>query len=516
MWCAEWADRSAISTPGIQYSTSRGSGGDPRPVQDCLREPKWYSENRNRNSTGECRLTLNPITAFVTVSLLFGTLIILATPPLRGPDETAHFLRAYGVAQGDIIPSVRDAESRMGVLIPPRLYEGFDFFESARIKEKEAGFTYGPVFQAYFSRRPARVDSDRPPTFVAYAGSEGYSPVAYLPQVAAALAARALDLDFVPTFYLMRFAGLAALTGLIAYAIAMVPNLAWAFLAISMLPAAIYGRSVINADGSALASAMVVTALWLRGILSPRLHMLGRQSFWLMLCALTKAPNLVFVLLGLMPLRGMPARRWLLPALTILPATAVAVIWTFSSGADTATWRMVEITGQKLDAFNPAVKLAYLLDHPLHFPTALISALHEKDPGEFWRQVIGVLGLFDTVLQRWVYPTVSVLFLCTFLARPPLATAARYQVATVATITVLVYIVVIYFVCYLAFTPFDESTVWGVQGRYFVPILPLVAIMVATVVNRAPNEWLSAALAISAAVLSGCACIEAILRTDWI
>ena len=38
------------------------------------------------------------------MSLLFGTLLILATPPLRGPDETAHFLRAYGVAQGDIVP----------------------------------------------------------------------------------------------------------------------------------------------------------------------------------------------------------------------------------------------------------------------------------------------------------------------------------------------------------------------------------------------------------------------------
>jgi len=448
--------------------------------------------------------------------LLFGTLIILATPPLRGPDETAHFLRAYGVAQGDIVPSVRDAESRKGVLVPPRLYEGFDFFESVRIKEKEAGFSYGPVFQAYFSRRPATVDPDRSPTFVPYAGSEGYSPVAYLPQVAAALAARALDLDFVPTFYLMRFAGLGALTGLIAYAIAMVPNLAWAFLAISMLPAAIYGRSVINADGSALAAAMVVTALWLRGILSPELHILGRQSFWMMLCALTKAPNLVFVLLGLMPLRGMPARRWHLLALTILPAIAVAVLWNFSSGADTAAWRMAEITGQNLDAFNPAVKLTYLLDHPLHFPAAVISALHEKDLGELWRQVIGVLGLFDTVLQRWVYPTVSGLLLYTFLTRLPLPPAARYQIATVASITAVAYILVVYFVCYLVFTPLDASTVWGVQGRYFVPILSLVAIVVATVVNLAPDERLSAALAISAAVLSGGASVEAILRADWI
>jgi uncharacterized membrane protein len=462
------------------------------------------------------RLAISPVTLFVVVSLLFGTLIILLTPPLRGPDETAHFLRAYGVAQGDIVPSIRDAEGRKGILVPPRLYEGFDFFESVRIREKEAGFRYGPVFRAYFSRPPVTGDSDRRPTFVPYAGSEGYSPVAYLPQVAAALVARALDLEFVPTFYLMRFAGLAALTGLIAYAIAMVPNLGWAFLAIAMLPGAIYGRSVINADGSALAATMVVTALWLRGILSPQLHMLGRQSLWLLLCALAKAPNLAFVLLGLIPLRGIPARRWHLLALASVPAIAGAALWSFGSGADTAAWRMVEITGQSLDAFNPAAKLGYLLDHPMHFPAAVIGTLHEKDPGELWRQIIGVLGLFDTVLRSWVYPTVSGLLLYTFLTRLPLTPSARYQVAIVAGITALAYIAVVYLICYLVFTPLGADTVWGVQGRYFVPILSLVAIVVAAVVNRAPDERLRIAVAICAAVLSGGASVEAILRADWI
>ena len=199
-----------------------------------------------------------------------------------------------------------------------RAYMRGSIFVSVRIKEKEAGFAMGRCSRRISS--PSRQGrSGLTAHFVPYAGSEGYSPVAYLPQVAAALVARALDLDFVPTFYLMRFAGLAALTGLIAYAIAMVPDLAWAFLAISMLPAAISGRSVIDADGSALAAAMVVTALWLRGILSPRLQILGRQSFWMMSCALTRRVSR-FVLVGLMPLRGMPARRWHLLALTILPA----------------------------------------------------------------------------------------------------------------------------------------------------------------------------------------------------
>jgi hypothetical protein len=170
--------------------------------------------------------------------------------------------------------------------------------------------------------------------------------------------------------------------------------------------------------------------------------------------ALTKAPNVVFVLLGFIPLLGLPPRSRHLVALTTLPAIAAAVLWAFNSGADTVTWRMVEITGRSLDAFNPAIKLNHLLEHPLHFPAAVVSALREKDLGELWRQVIGVLGLFDTVLQGQVYPTVSALLLCTFFTRLPLEPTARYRVVTVAGITVLAYIFVVYFISFV-FTPLN-------------------------------------------------------------
>lgn len=468
---------------------------------------------RSRCSRQEEPLKLRPVTAFVTLSLFFGILVILATPPLRGPDETAHFLRAYGVAQGDLVPFLRDGENRKGVLLPPRLYEGFDFFENVRIIEKEVGFNYRGVFEAYLGNLPTRAAQSA--GFVPYAGSEGYSPIAYLPQAAAALLARALDLRFLPTLYLMRLAGLVVLTGVIACAIAIVPRLRWAFIAVAMLPAAFYGRSVINADGTALAAAMMVTALWLRGVICPQLMVPGWQSLWMVLNALTKAPNVAFVLLELRLLRGKSPQRWQRLALAILPAIAVTALWTFSSGADTATWRMVEITGQNLDAFDPSAKLAYLINHPLHFPAAVFTAVREKSVGELWRQGIGVLGLFDTVLLGWVYPTVSILLVGTFLARLPLAPVDRYQVSALAAVTALAYIFVIYLISYLVFTPLNANTVWGVQGRYFVPILSLVAIMVAALVNRGPGEGVSATLAVSSAALSGCASVEAILRTDW-
>jgi len=440
-------------------------------------------------------LSPHAVTTFIAASVFFGSLVIVATPPLRGPDETAHFLRAYGVAMGDIVPSLRDAQGRKGVLLSARLYAGFQYFEGVRIKEKDTAWPgYGPEFQTYFSRSAVPAALGTGPTFVAYAGSEGYSPVAYVAHIVAAFAARALDLDFLATFYLMRFAGLAAMTALIGFAISLVPQIAWPLAALAMLPAALYGRSVINADGSALAAAMVVSALWLRGMLFPRMHSLGRQSFWMMLNALTKPPNLAFVLLELTS--NQPRRWWHRLAVCALPATAVALLWSFLSETDTAAWRMVEITGQEPAAFDPVFKIRHLLDHPLYFPSAVVRALEQKDLGELWLQTVGVLGLFDTVLPRWVYPTLTVLVFGTFVTSLQTTHATRRSVAIAAATTGLAYILGVYFICYLVFTPHDVGSVWGVQGRYFVPLLPLLAIFVAALIDRTLHVVLSASLAL--------------------
>jgi hypothetical protein len=451
----------------------------------------------------------------VALSLIFGSLILLATPPLRGPDETAHFLRAYGVAQGDLVPSMIDGEKRKGVHIPPYLFEGFDYFEGVRVREKEAGFNYRGVFEAWFSRPPLNSDPAAGDRFVPYGGSEGYSPVTYLPQAVAALLARALDLGFLPTLYAMRFAGLLVLTAVIACAVAIVPNLAWTFLAIAMLPAALYGRSVISADGSALAVAMLVVALWLRGVVTPQLVTPALQSVLMVINALAKPPNLAFVLLESGRLWG-SERRVGLFALVVLPAMACAVLWTLVSGADTAAWRMVEITGQELEGFDPLVKLGHLFSDPLRFPTAVLNAWREYGVGELWRQLIGVLGLFDTVLLPWVYPAISVLLAGTFFTWLPIPAVDRYRVRALSAITALAYVFAVYLISWLVFTPPGANAVWGVQGRYFVPILSLIAIVVASIIRRHPGERLTAAMAVMLAVISGCASVEAILRADWL
>lgn len=467
-----------------------------------------------RRSAGTLLASLNPAAVFAVVSLLFGTLMIAATPPLRGPDETAHFVRAYGIAQGDIVPSMTDAEGRKGVMMPTRMFAGFDHFERARVSEKKADFSWGKVFAGYFSVETVGGGAaTAPEAFVRYEGSEGYSPVAYLPQTVTALFAKAAGLDFLTTFYLMRLAGLIAMTAIVAFAISLAGPLGWAFFAIGALPAALYGRAVINADGPALAFAMLSAALFLRPLRDAGL--LARSGV-LVLSALGKPANLAFILLEMLrPMTGRWPRHALPVALVVLPAIAAALTWTALGGDDAAAWRLAELTGTDEREFDPAWKLGYMLANPTAFPAAFLGWATSKDMGEFARQIVGVLGLFDTVLRPWVYPLVALLTAIPFVVPTGLPRNERLRFAAGAIVTSLAYVFTVFLIFYLVWTPVGADAVWGVQGRYLVPVLPLVAIATAMLINRAVDLRVTSLAAISAAVISGAASVEAILRTDW-
>ena len=71
-----------------------------------------------RLAVRETGFLVRPIPVFIALSLLFGIALVAVSPPLRGPDETAHFLRAYGIAQGEFVPTSEDGRGRKGVMLP--------------------------------------------------------------------------------------------------------------------------------------------------------------------------------------------------------------------------------------------------------------------------------------------------------------------------------------------------------------------------------------------------------------
>lgn len=95
--------------------------------------------------------TCRPASIFMFLSLAFGSIIIFANPPLRGPDEIAHFLRIYSYTRGELLP-VTEIKSRKGIFVSPGLYNQLYFFKTAGevfAKSAEEGMRYGHIMAEY-------------------------------------------------------------------------------------------------------------------------------------------------------------------------------------------------------------------------------------------------------------------------------------------------------------------------------------------------------------------------------
>jgi hypothetical protein len=458
-----------------------------------------------------------PALVFALLSLSFGSAIIVVNPPLRGPDEISHFLRIYSYTRGELLP-VTEINGRKGIFVEPVLYERLHFFKDSGerfARYRDAGFRYGRVMAEYHNIIGARDDeAAQTPMFAPFAGTEGYSPAAYAPYILAAAIGRLLSLDLPELLFLMRFLGLVVFTAVTAYAIAVTPALPWAFVLIAMLPVSLYNRVVLSADGAALSYALVITALCFRAALNPAGGRVWERSLWMTLCVLAKQPQIVFVLLELMSgrLRELLG-RWKSIAIVVLPGVILSPLWVILVSADVAAWRVREGHDYPVEQFDPLWKLAYMWEHPFHFPLATWTALREWG-APLWPELIGILGWQDIVLPPWTYIVLTALLLLVPLQKLPLG-GTRARVAIVTGFAVLSYFMLVYLIFFLTYTPVASPHVLGVQGRYFVIVLPMAAIFMASLINLELPRGVPALVAIIGSMIAGVTSVDAVLKAHW-
>src|SRR5450759_1521121 len=466
-----------------------------------------------------------PAIVFALLSLSFGSAIIVVNPPLRGPDERSHFMRIYSYSRGELLP-VTEINGRKGIFVEPVLYERLHFFKDLGerfARNRDAGFRYGQVMAEYHDIFGARDDeAAQTPVFAPFAGTEGYSPVAYAPYILAAAIGRLLSLDLPELLFLMRFLGLVVFTAVTAYAIAITPTLQWAFVLIAMLPVSLYNRVVLSADGAALSYALVITALCLRAAWNPSNGRVWERSLWMTVCVLAKQPQIVFVLLESMSgrLRELMSgrlreflRRWESIAIVVLPGVILSPLWVVGVSADVAAWRVREGHDYPVEQFDPLWKLAYMWEHPFHFPLATWTAIREWG-APLWPELIGILGWQDIVLRPWTYIVLTALLLLVPLQKLPLG-APRARAAVMTGLAVLSYFVLVYLIFFITYTPVASPHVLGVQGRYFVIFLPMAAIFIAPLINLQLPRGVPALIAITGSIIAGVTSVDAVLKAHW-
>jgi hypothetical protein len=459
-----------------------------------------------------------PAIVFALLSLAFGSAIIVANPPLRGPDEISHFLRIYSYSRGELLPTA-EIDGRKGIFVERKLYDRLYFFKNSGewfARNRAEGVRYGEIMAEY--RRITGASGDQVaqgPVFAPFAGTEGYTPIAYAPYVLAGAIGRLLGLDLPELLFLMRFLGLVVFTAVAAYAIAVTPALKWGFVLIAMLPVSLYNRVVLSADGAALSYALLITALCFRAAWKPLDGRVWERTLWMTLCVLAKQPQIVFVLLELMVGRlGDLPRRWRSLAIVVLPGVILSPLWVVGVSADVAAWRVREGHNYPPEHFDALWKLSYMWEHPFHFPLAAWTAFRDWG-APLWPELIGILGWQDVPLRPWTYLVLTILLLLMPLQKLPLDGATRARVAVMTGLAALSYIVIVYLIFFLTYTPVDSPHVLGVQGRYFVIALPVAAIFLASLINLELPRGTPALIGITGSIIAGITTLEAVLQAHW-
>ncbi len=399
---------------------------------------------------------------FVALAIIFGLAFAFVTPPFQVPDEIGHYWRAASIAYGEILPPTN---SRGSFAELPDGMKLFVFVMQPRTPGAKI------ARDQFTTAIDVPLREERP---VIASFPAGYTPVPYVPQIMAVLVGRALNLRPTVTFYLGRIFNIALFVALIAVAIRIAPVGKWIFCAVGLLPMAIYLAASWSPDAATIALAFLFTALLLRACSAgetagqrPALHGVLPLAFVGALLGLSKPAYVLIALLAFL----IPPRRFLVGTLVLL-ATLIG------AGMSMANAARAHVPRQDA-AVDPAAQQRCIIEQPLHF--AQMAASHARQNAfEYTEQMIGRLGLLEIRLPLVIiWSDLLLLALAAFASGGKLPLTARLLSILLVAGT-LAGIAVAFYVGYSR----SCDVIEGIQGRYFLPVVPLLLLAISFPFSR--------------------------------
>ena len=402
----------------------------------------------------------SPSRVFLVLAWSFGTLFVFLTPPFQAPDEYDHFHRAYQVSEGHLLETRNGGDA--GGFQPRSLLAfqnrvSFDMPHHPEVKQDLATL--------WAMRRLPLKPEDR--RFIRF---PWYSPTNYFPQAAGIAIARALGAGPLLLHYAGRLGNLLAWSLLIYVALRWIPVMKWTLALLALMPMSLWLAATLSADAMVNALCFLYVAVTLYLAIGDEKPMTAGRAWALVglsaAIALAKTAYLPILLLTLMiPARkfGGRGKYWLFFALVLSVGVAVNIAWTL------CTYRDFVNPGR-----SPSAQAVYVLHHPLNMLGDYVGQLFSI---AFLCSIVGKLGWYDTRLLRpLVVCYAAVLIWTAWMAGASAAQLNGRQKSIIAVAAVGMWLA-LFLIMDLAFTKVGNSAITSLQGRYLIPLTPLVLLL---------------------------------------
>jgi uncharacterized membrane protein len=413
----------------------------------------------------------SPASLFVLLATIGGLILVVLIPPLGGSNETFNFQRAFSVASGDVL--IKTYYVPRGVA---------EIIDTARVN---IPFGVHPPYS--YTREEFQALADIPldaqnPVEMEPNGIAVLHPLSYLPQVPVLFLGETFGLRPIVLFYLARFAGLLAGIALTYFAIKAIPIHKHALAAIALLPIVVYSRSQLDADQFTNGLAFLFLAWVMREIVAggpiTRRALAGLIVTGFILAQCKSA----YLLLPLYAL-AIPAERfrstghkWAWSALIAAPGLVASFAWMLSlkhgyfAGIHYKTWS---------GSVYPDGQMDFILSDPLGYAAVVWRTLFTTPflPVTAF-ELIGISApwlIFPSAIFSVFFVGIAAVFIC-----EPVPARGRLQSSSTRSIATLLFLSsagIILTLLYLQWTRLGGPVIEGFQGRYLIPTLPLLLLL---------------------------------------
>lgn len=429
----------------------------------------------------ETRLNnLRPDRFFLFCALFFGLVFLVITPPFQTPDELSHFYRAYQLSEGDFIGVKQD--QRVGGNLPVSLANSYEPFRY--IRRHAHVTTKWVTIQQQFNRNLHEQDRK----FIDFPNTGMYSFVCYIPQAIGIFIVRNFNSSPICIFYGGRLVALLFWAVSIFFVIRLLPFYKWLFTLLALLPMSIASNMSLSADVMTNVVSFLVIAYsfhlaYKQERIAPQ-HMLFFVLLGILL-ALAKVVYLPLLLLFfLIPQEKFGDKRSYFTQMILLFAvsSATALAWSAVMKGLYVPYKLYNpiasedhmLWASMVSCANMPEQLQYILNQSWwYIPYVMVKSMLYAFP-MYSQSYIGTFGWLDTFLPIWtvVAGYIVILAVARWDSDQQIFVGRRFKLLLIACFGITLFLILISQLLTWVCVGVDHVSI--IQGRYMVPILPLV------------------------------------------
>lgn len=424
-----------------------------------------------------------PFCLFPMTVVILGLFYMLVLPPFSTPDEAAHFTSAYrlssqlmgkqAVADEVFFSHAKEEEKE-------RIKRGANVL--VRSGDDEPGLyadvgrsLYNQVFHGMFS-----LDNSQGVT-VRYEPPVNTTPVVYLPQALGICLARMLHLGYIPLVYLGRMFNLLAFAAMAALSVKIMPFKKELLMAVSCLPMTLHLAASFSYDAAFIGLSLLLLS-WCFFLAFEKERMTVRDTVILALLLILLEPGKIVYL----PVAGIclfiPAskfksgKHYWISVISVITAVILAVYLVNHLVLSAWATSTESYVGWSQAA---GYTLQDVWDHPYHTFQVYYETLVTQYDYYLTTMLGGFLGNLDTSLSVPPF-CLSILWYVLFVSVirregevAPMSGGQKLWMLFLVFLSACLVLTSMF----LGWTPKELTYITGVQGRYFIPLLPLVLLI---------------------------------------